>query len=106
MLQKRFGAVLVLLALALVLVTAAVAVAADGLTPEEVAAAEREFTYTTAEDVAAGKLAAERYWLYAHTMQEIVAAEREFTYTTAEDVLNGKVSAKLYWQSREPAASQ
>ena len=72
--KMRHG--LVLLVLLLVLVTAVVALAADGLTPEQVAAAEREFTYTTAGDVAAGRLAAERYWLYTHTIHEIVAAER------------------------------
>lgn len=83
----------------LVLATVRSASAGDGLTPEEVAAAEREFTYTTAEDVAKGRLAAERYWLYTYTLPEILAAEREFSYTTAEDVQKGKEAAARYWRT-------
>ena len=102
--QKRYG--LVLLVLLLVLVTTATVFAADGMTPEQVAAAEREFTYTTAEDVEAGRVAAEEYWMRTHTLHAHVAAERELTYTTAEDVQKGKVAAEAYWEARETAASR
>ncbi|MDT8304722.1 MAG: hypothetical protein RRC07_02200 [Anaerolineae bacterium] len=67
----------------------------------DVAAIEREVTYTTAEDVAAGKRAADRYWLTHVTIYEVAAAEREFTYTTAEDVQKGKAAAEAFWQKWE-----
>ena len=101
MVQRMIRNVLVLLVLSWVLATGAVALAEDGPTPEQVAMAEREFTYTTVEAVAAGQLAAERYWLYTHTIYEIIAADREFTYTTAEAVQKGKVAAEAYWEAQE-----
>lgn len=104
MLQKNVRNFLLLLSLFLLLATAIPALAGSDLTHEDVAAAEREYTYTTAEAVAAGKQAAENYWLNAHVIHEVAAAEREFTYTTAEAVERGKVAAEAYWQARQAAS--
>jgi hypothetical protein len=78
---------------------------------QEVIAAEREFTYTTAAAVQQGRRAAaalaqgsgnvvemERY-------QEVIAAEREFTYTTAEAVERGRRAAEAFWRVWEAVAT-
>ena len=97
----------VLAVLLILLVTGSVvAMGGSDWTQEDVAAIEREYTYTTAEAVAAGKRAANRYWLMHYTIYEVAAAEREFTYTTAEAVEKGKAAAEAFWQSWEAAISR
>ena len=97
--QKKIRlSLLLLLCIALLTVTGSTLALNRDITHEEVAAAEREYSYTTAETVEAGRRAAERYWLYAYTIHEVTAAEREFTYTTAEAVEEGRVAAAAYCQ--------
>lgn len=105
MLHKTAARILVLSVLLLMFANVVVAEGGD-LTPEQVAAMEREFTYTTAEDVAAGRVAAERYWMRTHTIYQVAAAEREFSYTTAEAVQRGKAAADAYWQARNTATDR
>ena len=82
--QRMIRNVTVPLALPWVLATGATDLAEDSPRLEHVATAERKCT--TVEDVAAGRLAAERYWLYTHTIYGIIAPHRELTYTMAEAV--------------------
>lgn len=98
---KTMRNALLLSLLLLLLAAGAVAVAGNDLTHAEVAAIEREYTYTTAEDVAAGRRAAERYWLRNYTIHEVAAADREFTYTTAEAVAKGKAAAEAYVRAHQ-----
>lgn len=58
---KRIRIVLPVCTLLLLLALAAPALADDGLTHADVAATDREHTYTTPEDVAAGRRAAAAY---------------------------------------------
>jgi hypothetical protein len=103
--QKRVKCTLLALLLILLVTGVAAGFAGDDWTQEDVAAIEREYTYTTAEAVAAGKRAAERYWLTHYTIYEVAAAEREFTYTTAEAVEKGRIAAEAFWQSWESRLS-
>lgn len=97
----------VLAVVLILLVTGSVvAMGGNDWTQEDVAAIEREYTYTTAGAVAAGKRAADRYWLMHYTIYEVAAVEREFTYTTAEAVAKGKAAAEVFWQSRETTTSR
>lgn len=69
----------------------------NDLSRAEVVAGDRDFTYTTAEDVAAGRRIAKRYLL----IDEVAAGDRDFTYTTAESVARGKATAEAYLQNQE-----
>lgn len=104
--RKNLRTLLILLSLFLLLATAASVLAGGDLTHEDVAAAEREYTYTTAEAVEEGRRAAEHYWLTNVVIHQVAAAEREFTYTTAEEVEKGRVAAELFWQEWELAQSE
>ena len=100
MCQSKLVNNLLLLCLLLALLMGATVQAGSDLTHEEVAAVEREYTYTTAAAVAAGQRAAERYWQNEYRYRDLIAAEREFTYTTAKAVAEGKAAAEAYYQAQ------
>lgn len=97
--ETKIRAFLTLLALFLLLAAAVPALAGGGWTHEELAAVEREYTYTTAEAVAAGRRAAERYGLYHDLLPQLQVSDREFTFTRAEEVERGVAAAEAFWSS-------
>lgn len=78
---------------------------------QEVIAADREFTYTTADAVEQGRRAAEALVqgsgnvVEMERYLEVIAADREFTYTTAEAVEQGRRAAAAFWRVWETVAT-